>query len=127
MNKGRKVSGGKYHPNRKRRKHEKTGKQTKPKLGNIKTKTLRARGGSGKTFILFTNEANIMIKGKSKKVKIKNVLETPSNKFMARQNIFTKGSIIETDAGKARITNRPGQEGNVQAILLEDQTDKKKK
>jgi small subunit ribosomal protein S8e len=59
-----------------------------------------------------------MAKGKSKKVSIKNVLETPANTFLARQNILIKGAIIETELGKAKITNRPSQEGNVQAILI---------
>ncbi|PIN94767.1 30S ribosomal protein S8e, partial [Candidatus Pacearchaeota archaeon CG10_big_fil_rev_8_21_14_0_10_30_48] len=27
--------------------------------------------------------------------------------------------IIETEKGKARITNRPSQEGNVQGVLIE--------
>ena len=52
-------------------------------------------------------------------MKILNVLETPSNKFLARQNVLTKGAIVQTESGKARITNRPGQEGSVQGILIE--------
>lgn len=49
---------------------------------------------------------------------MKNVLETPSNRFFARQNILTKGTIVETNKGKARITNRPTQEGVVNGILV---------
>ena len=30
-----------------------------------------------------------------------------------------KGAIIETSAGKARITNRPSQEGQINAVLIE--------
>ena len=73
-------------------------------------------------FLLTSNIANVYIKktGKSKKSKITNVLETPSNKFLARQNIIVKGAIIETDSGKARVTNRPSQEGSIQAVLLEE-------
>ena len=55
----------------------------------------------------------------SKKIEIKNVLETPSNRFLARQNIITKGTIVETELGKAKITNRPSQEGVVNGILIE--------
>jgi small subunit ribosomal protein S8e len=33
-------------------------------------------------------------------------------------NIITKGAVIETDAGKARVTSRPGQHGVVNAVLL---------
>ena len=57
---------------------------------------------------------------KAKKTSIKNVLETPSNRFLARQNILIKGAIIETELGKAKITNRPGQEGSVQAVLVQE-------
>jgi small subunit ribosomal protein S8e len=62
---------------------------------------------------------------KTKKAKITNVLETPSNRFLARQNILEKGSIIETDLGKARITNRPSQEPNIQAVLVEEKEEQK--
>ena len=62
---------------------------------------------------------NVLKEGKMKKVEIKNVLETPSNRFWARQNIITKGTIVETELGKVRITNRPAQEGVVNGILVE--------
>ena len=52
-------------------------------------------------------------------LEIKNVVETPSNKFLARQNIITKGTIVETELGKVRITNRPSQEGCINGILIE--------
>ena len=48
----------------------------------------------------------------------KKCFETPSNRFFARQNILTKGTIVETNKGKARITNRPTQEGVVNGILV---------
>ena len=57
--------------------------------------------------------------GKIRHARIKNVIETPSNRFLARQNVMVKGAIIETELGKARITNRPSQEGSVNAVLLE--------
>ena len=62
---------------------------------------------------------NVRTKDKVKKAEIKNVFETPSNRFLARQNILTKGAIVETSEGKARITNRPSQEGSVQGVLIE--------
>ena len=82
-------------------------------------------GGHEKIVLLSADVANVFDKKtkKSKKAKIKNVLETPSNRFLARQNVLVKNALIETDIGKARITNRPSQEGNVQAIL-EESTEK---
>jgi small subunit ribosomal protein S8e len=118
MRAGRKASGGKYKRPKKR---SLTGRQGQPrivKLGNEKKKVLRGRGGSLKTVALQSNKVHVISKGKGKTVSIKNVLETPSNTFLARQNILVKGAIIETELGKAKITNRPSQEGYVQAILL---------
>jgi len=118
MKKGRKPTGGKYKKARKKKFHEQQGIVTTTKLGERKNKTKRKQGGSRKTITLSTNIANITNKKTTKKAKITNVLETPSNTFLARQNILTKGTIIETEIGKAKITNRPSQEGHVQAELL---------
>jgi len=120
MKTGRKITGGKYHPLRKKKKYERSRNARLVKLGNIKKKQLRIRSGDRKTVLLSCDVANVQVGEKYKKIKIKNVLETPSNKFLARQNIITKGSIIETELGKAKVTNRPSQEGQINAVLLEE-------
>ncbi len=117
--KGKKKTGGKYIKSRKKKKHERKGQTTKVKIGKEKTKTRRIRGGKKKIFLLQAKFVNVQTKDKKIKTEIKNVIETPSNRFLARQNIITKGTIIETDLGKVRITNRPTQEGIVNGILLE--------
>jgi len=120
MVKGRKITGGKYKFFRKKKKYEIAGMERKVKLGKTKQKLIRGIGGNKRTVLLSSEFANVVDTEtkKSKKVKIKNVLETPSNRFLARQNILVKSAIIETELGKARITNRPSQEGMVQAELL---------
>jgi small subunit ribosomal protein S8e len=65
-----------------------------------------------------SSRVNISSEDKIKNVKIKNVLETPSNRFLARQNVITKGTIVETEIGNVKITNRPTQEGVLNGILL---------
>ncbi len=119
MKLGKKITGGKYVKQRKKRKHERTGQKKIVKLGEEKRKKVRTTGGNEKTFLLKGNIINVQIKDKKQQLKIKNVIETPSNKFLARQNIITKGTIVETEAGKVRITNRPTQEGNINGILIE--------
>jgi len=118
MNKGRKISGGKYHANRKKKLYEYRGQERHVFLGENKRKTLRMQGGNFKSVTLKANIANISINGKTKRIEIKNVVETPQNRFFARSNRLMKGAIIDTPSGKARITNRPSQEGNVNAVLL---------
>lgn len=118
MTKGRKVSGGKYHKLRKKKKHSLAGIGRKVKVRETKQKLIRGMGGNKRKVLLSSDFVNVINNGKAQKVRIKNVLETPANRFLARQNILTKGALIETELGKARITNRPSQEGSVHAELL---------
>lgn len=120
--KGRKISGGKYIKARKKKAYESAGqKRTVRKNDEDRRKTQRTRGGNKKVVLLQAGFVNVRTKAQNKKskVKIKNVLETPSNKFLARQNIITKGTILETELGKVRVTNRPTQEGVVNGVLVE--------
>ena len=119
MKKGKKISGGKYIKGRKKKLYEIAGQKRIIKLGEEKRKTKRIKGGNEKVFLLKAKFINIQEKNKkTKKTEIKNVIETPSNRFLARQNIITKGTIVETEFGKVKITNRPTQEGIVNGILV---------
>lgn len=119
MNKGRKISSGKYHANRKKKKYEKNVQERVVTLKETKRKKIRTRAGNIKAVLLNANTCNLKTKDKIQKVEIKNVIETPQNTFLARQNRLSKGTIIETSEGKAIITNRPTQEGCVNAVLIE--------
>ncbi|MEM4153120.1 MAG: 30S ribosomal protein S8e [Candidatus Pacearchaeota archaeon] len=117
---GRKITGGKYKKFRKKKLHELQRQPRYVLLGEEKKKIIRCRGGKLKTVLLRTNKANVMDtkNHKAKVVKIVNVLEVPSNRFLARKNVLVKGAIIETEIGKAKITNRPSQEASVEAVLI---------
>jgi small subunit ribosomal protein S8e len=121
MNLGRKISGGKYHSRRKKRFFENKRQEREVTLKETKRKKIRQQGGNKKTVLLNTDVANVLDKktNKTKKTKIKNVAETPQNIFLARQNRLIKSAIIDTELGKAKITNRPSQEGQINAVLLE--------
>jgi len=119
MKLGRKITGGKYIKRRKTKSFERTGQKRIVKLGDEKSKTVRTMGGNHKTYLLKAKMINVDNGKKKEKVEITNVLETPSNRFLARQNIITKGTIVETSLGKVKVTNRPTQEGNVNGILIE--------
>ena len=119
MRKGRKISGGKYKKRRKKKSYERIGQKRILKIGDEKKKSQRVKGGSKKTFLLKAKFVNIKNNGKTQRIEIKNVLETPSNRFLARQNILTKGTIVDTEFGKVKITNRPSQEGLVNGVLTE--------
>jgi len=119
MKMGKKFSGGKYTKSRKKKKYELPGQKRTVKLSEKeKRKSKKVRGGNLKTFLLQAKVVNVRENGKSTKLEIKNVLETPSNRFLARQNVITKGTIVQTDAGKVRVTNRPSQEGVVNGVPI---------
>ncbi len=85
-----------------------------------KRKIKRTMGGNRKVRVLKAAYANVVVgPGKVKKVKIISVLEA-NNPQMARQNLITKGAIIQTEIGKAKVTSRPGQDGVVNAVLVKD-------
>lgn len=119
LKKGRKISGGKYIQRRKKKLRELPGQGKIVRLGEEKRKNKRTKGGKTKTFLLKAKFINVLKDKKVQKVEIKNVLETPSNRFLARQNVITKGTIVETSLGKVKVTNRPTQEGVLNGILLE--------
>jgi small subunit ribosomal protein S8e len=63
--------------------------------------------------------ANILTKDGYKKVKINGIAESKDNRNFARLNIITKGAVIETELGRAVVTNRAGREGSVNARLVQ--------
>jgi len=82
-------------------------------------KRVLSRGNLSKTKARKLAIANVQMKdGSKKKVKVRTVVETPMNRHYARQNIMVKGAVIDTEVGHARITNRVGQDGIVNAIQI---------
>ncbi len=120
MRKGKKITGGRYHKPRKKKFFEKTRQERTVFVGETRKKKIRERGGSVRTTLALENHANVKTAKGVKRVEITNVLDTPQNTFLARQNRIAKSVIIETPLGKARITNRPSREGSVNAVLIEE-------
>ena len=91
------------------------------RIGKKRVKTQRTKGGDSKIRLLSEDTANLYDSKTKKyeKAKILNVIESPADINYVRRNIMVKGSVIETEKGKAKITNRPGQEGTINAVLIE--------
>ena len=118
---GRTSTGGRRVATRGKRKFEKGSRPTETLLDKT-TKIIVADGKFGliKSRVLKTDKVNLLDpKSKSfSKTTIKSVLECPANRHYARRNILVKGTIVDTEKGKARITSRPGQHGTVNAVLI---------
>jgi len=117
----RKKTGGKKKAYRGKRAYEMGGNPVETKIGEKRLKIERCRGGNIKVKVLSCNSANVTDPktGKSQKAKIKKVIKNPANRDYERRGILTKGAIIETELGLAKVTSRPGQNGVVNAVLIE--------
>ena len=117
----KKPTGGKIRPHRKKRKYE---------MGRDPVETLpaeeesriikRVRGGNRKVSLRYVAYANVLDPETKKvyKLKILRVRENPASVDFSRRGVITKGALIETEKGVARVTSRPGQDGVVNAVLL---------
>ena len=84
-----------------------------------KRKAIRVRGGNTKIAVRKASHVNVKTPEGMKRVKIKTVLENPSNPNWVRRNIITKGVVVDTEIGKVRITSRPTQDGVVNGVIVE--------
>ena len=117
----RKPTGGRKRPYRKMRKYERGGDPVLTILGERRIREKRARGGGVKYALASDSYANVLDpKTKTaKKLKILRVLSNPASRDLERRGVITRGAVIETEAGKAKVTSRPGQDGIINAVLIE--------
>ena len=118
----RKSTGGRYTNTNPKKLHQKANRSINTEIGNLRVKSKRLKGGSTKDVLLSANEVNLYDPKKKKhvKAKLEVVKENKANRNYVRRNILTKGTIVKTNKGLAKITSRPGQESVINAILQEE-------
>ncbi len=117
---GRKPSGGRYKSFRGKKKFELGRAPALTGIGARALKRIRTKGGGLKMRVLKSDVANLY-DPKTKtfsQAKIKTVVENPADSHYVRRNIMNKGTVIDTDKGRARVTSRPGQHGTINAVLI---------
>lgn len=116
----KKPSGGRKRAFRMKRRYERGSFPTETTLGETRKKITRTRGNNTKIRILTTNQANVTnpTTNKTEKAEILRVVQNPANVDYNRRGVITKGTLIETPLGTARVTSRPGQNGLVNAVLV---------
>jgi len=119
----KKLSGGRKRVCRKKRKFEKGSFPVETTLGETKKKTSRGKGGKLKPKVLADKFACVtdVKSGKTQKVEITRVVKNPVNVDYDRRGVITKGAVVETSLGLARITSRPGQHGVLNAVLVSEE------
>ncbi len=118
----KKPTGGKRINYKKKKKYELSGVQALPTISKKdERKKVRAMGNKKKIKLKHALKVNVLDKktGKYTVTELQTARENPANRNFARRNIITKGAIITTKIGDVRITSRPGQDGCVNAVLIE--------
>ncbi|MCL9812738.1 30S ribosomal protein S8e [Natranaeroarchaeum aerophilus] len=115
----RKRTGGRLRPNTDRKKHQLGREPTETSVGETSLRTVDARGGTVKVRALKIDTASVATGDETVQADIEDVVENDADPNYARRNIITKGAVIETSEGRARVTSRPGQTGQVNAVLVE--------
>lgn len=117
----RQATGGRYRPSQGKRRSEIGSAPADTHIGDDRRKIIRTTGGNTKVRAMRAMYANVANKatGEVKKVKIETVEQNVANPNYVRRNLLTKGAIIRTEIGNARIASRPGQDGVINAYLIE--------
>lgn len=116
----KKPSGGRAKMNRGKKKCELGREAAETRIGERKIRRIRTQGGNEKIRLSTDSKINVMNPStkKTETADILNVVENLANPNFVRRNIITKGALVETSAGKVRVTSRPGQHGIINGVLI---------
>ena len=92
------------------------------RIGERRLRKIRTRGGNYKNRLAVGNIINLIDPdtNTAKNAEIFNVVENKANPNYVRRNIITKGAIVETSEGNAKVTSRPGQDGVINGVLIKE-------
>ena len=101
----RKFTGKKYKTFHKKRKRELERPSIETEIGQEKKKKQRTMGGNHKLKLFSTSYINVtdLKSNKTSKVKILKFDSNESSKDLNRRHIITKGAIVDTEVGKAKV------------------------
>jgi small subunit ribosomal protein S8e len=121
---GRKLTGGRKVAMRGRRKFEIDRYPNEAVVGPSQVVARRIRGNNNKVAFKSAEFANLIDQENKMviKSKILRVTKNPANRDYERRGVVSKGAIIESENGTARVVSRPGQDGVVNAILIKATT-----
>ncbi len=113
-------SGARLKRFRGKRKHELGRTPTETVMGETKRKSIVSKGSNMKTPALRVTMVNVTDPKKNQtfRVEIQDVETNPASMDYQRRKVITRGTIIKTPKGNAKVTSRPGQDGILNAVLV---------
>jgi len=93
---------------------------TETLMGEPKRRTIDSRRKAKKTPGLRLNQVNVTDPSKNVtfRAELQDVEKNEANMDYQRRKVITRGTIIKTSKGRARVTSRPGQDGIINAVLI---------
>jgi small subunit ribosomal protein S8e len=89
-------------------------------MGDAKRIMIDSRSRVKKTPALRLDQVNVTDPSKNVtfRAELQDVEKNPANMDYQRRKVITRGTIIKTSKGRARVTSRPGQDGIINAVLI---------
>ena len=119
----RKKTGGKKKTYRTKRLREAGSHPIETMYAETARKTETGRSGNLKVKLVSANYVNVSdpSTGQTERLEILDVVRNPANVDYNRRGVITKGVIIRTENGLAKIVSRPGQDGVLNAVVHEEE------
>ncbi|MHA1768657.1 MAG: 30S ribosomal protein S8e [Candidatus Thorarchaeota archaeon] len=116
----RTATGARLKKFRGKRKHQMGRTPTETLVGETKKITIDSRSARKKTPALKIKYVNVINpeKNVTYRAEIQDVEKNEANMDYQRRKVITRGTIIKTSKGRAKVTSRPGQDGILNAILV---------
>ncbi|TFG34216.1 30S ribosomal protein S8e [Candidatus Thorarchaeota archaeon] len=105
---------------RSKRKFEMGRTPTETVMGETRRQLIDSKGKTKKRPALKIQYVNVTdaSKGITVRAEIEDVEMNPANMDYQRRKVITRGTIIKTSKGRAKVTSRPGQDGILNAVLI---------
>ena len=118
----RKKTGGKKRAFRTHRVYEQGRQPVETLLGETQRKEVKGISRISKVKLVKADYVNVSNPetGTTERQKILDVVSNPAKADYNRRGVITKGSIIRTEKGLAKIVSRPGQDGSLSAVVYEE-------
>ncbi|MCE7737493.1 MAG: 30S ribosomal protein S8e [Candidatus Heimdallarchaeota archaeon] len=120
---GRTISGGRLRQSSEKKKKELGRAPSETSIDDERKRIIRTHGGNRKIRLLRSNRVNVIdvSSGKASNAEIQDVDTNPASREYSRRRIITKGAILKTDLGLVKVTNRPGNEGQINGVLVKEE------
>ena len=118
----RKKTGGRKRAYRSHRIYEQGRQPVETLFGEVKRKEVKGISRISKIKLVKADYVNVSnpATGITENLEILDVVRNPANADYNRRGVITKGTIVRTEKGLAKIVSRPGHDGSLSAVVYQE-------